>query len=234
MKRDPLSRRSFPVDRVLINGAWTKGVFAKGVFVKSLLGSIAAVGIAMPALAHHPFGGEAPQSILQGLLSGAGHPVIGLDHLAFTICVGLLAAVVRRGLAIPVAFVVATLLGTGIHLAGVDLPAPELMISLSVVIFGAIAVMRDRLNLSSVALLAALAGVFHGYAYGEAVVGAEPMPLVAYLIGFAGVQGAIALLTYFLSQRAVNRDYSTGLISVRHAGFMVLGAGSAFLGGLLV
>ena len=237
MKRDPLIRRRFSVDSVLASKAsttLTNRALTKGVLVRSLAGAIAAISIAMPALAHHPFGGEAPQTIFQGLLSGAGHPVIGLDHLAFVICAGLLAAVVRGGLAIPAAFVGATLVGTGIHLAGLDLPAPELVISLSVVIFGAIAVMRDRLNPWSIALLATLAGVFHGYAYGEEVVGAEPTPLVAYLVGFAGIQGAIALLTYCLSQRAVNKDYSAGLISVRHAGFMVLGAGAAFLGGLLV
>ncbi|PKO63289.1 MAG: urease accessory protein UreJ, partial [Betaproteobacteria bacterium HGW-Betaproteobacteria-17] len=35
------------------------------------------------ALAHHPMGGMTPQTLSQGLLSGLGHPVIGLDHLAF-------------------------------------------------------------------------------------------------------------------------------------------------------
>ncbi len=34
-----------------------------------------------PAFAHHPLGGEAPQTIANGLLSGVGHPIIGFDHL---------------------------------------------------------------------------------------------------------------------------------------------------------
>ena len=38
--------------------------------------------IAQPAWAHHPMGGTLPQTFLQGLLSGFGHPVIGVDHLA--------------------------------------------------------------------------------------------------------------------------------------------------------
>lgn len=188
----------------------------------------------LPAAAHHPFGGEAPQSIVQGLLSGAGHPVIGLDHLAFVIAAGLMAAVVRQGWRVPAAFVAATVGGTALHLAGADLPVPELVISLSVVVFGLLAVIRDRLNAIAVVILAAIAGLFHGYAYGEAVVGAQPTPLVAYLIGFAVVQGAIAYTAYFISQRAVSQETTAGLISVRHAGFMVLGAGVAFAGGLLV
>ena len=52
--------------------------------------------------AHHPFGGEAPKTIAEGLLSGIGHPVIGLDHIVFVIAVGLLATIVRKGLAVPI------------------------------------------------------------------------------------------------------------------------------------
>ncbi|MGD1899955.1 MAG: HupE/UreJ family protein [Phormidesmis sp.] len=202
-------------------------------WANSALGTSIALLLAAPAIAHHPFGGEAPSTFVQGFLSGIGHPVIGLDHLAFVIAAGLLAAVVTRGVWVPVAFVVATLLGTGIHLAELDLPMTELVIATSVLLFGGLAVMRDRLNPIFVIMLAALAGVFHGYAYGEAVVGAEPTPLLAYLLGFAGVQGAIAYTTYLLSKRAVVKDQDAGLISVRHAGFTVLGVGAAFLGGLV-
>ena len=201
--------------------------------VASVAGALASMAITLPAFAHHPLGGEAPQTLMQGFLSGLGHPVIGLDHLAFVIAVGLLAAVVAGGRWVPTAFVAATLVGTGLHLAGLDLPAPELVISTSVVIFGGLAVMRDRLNPGVVCLLAAIAGLFHGYAYGEAVVGAEAAPLVAYLAGFAGVQGAIAYAAYLLSQRAINKNTTAGLVSVRHTGYAVLGAGAAFLGGLI-
>ena len=44
------------------------------------------------AEAHHAMGGTTPQTLAQGLLSGLAHPVIGLDHLAFTVAAGLLAA----------------------------------------------------------------------------------------------------------------------------------------------
>ncbi|EDX84077.1 HupE / UreJ protein [Synechococcus sp. PCC 7335] len=189
--------------------------------------------LAKPALAHHPFGGSAPKNIFEGILSGAGHPVIGFDHLAFVVAAGLLAAVISRGWRVPAAFVVATLFGTGVHLAEINLPMIEIVISVSVLLFGALAVMRDRLNPMVVVLLSALAGVFHGYAYGEAVVGAEPTPIVAYLIGFAGVQSAIAYTTYLLSKRAISTNQTSGLVSVRHAGFAVLGVGIAFVGGLL-
>lgn len=44
------------------------------------------------ALAHHAMGGQLPQTFGQGLLSGIGHPVIGVDHFAFVVAVGIVAA----------------------------------------------------------------------------------------------------------------------------------------------
>jgi urease accessory protein len=44
-----------------------------------------------------------------------------------------------------------------------------------------------------------IAGLFHGYAYGESIYGAEPTPLAAYLAGLVAVQTVlvvgVALLT---------------------------------------
>lgn len=206
----------------------------RGVLTRGGLAAIAPLLLAAPAMAHHPFGGEAPKNILQGLLSGLGHPVIGLDHLAFVIAVGLLAAVLRRGMLVPIVFLLAAVAGTGLHLAELTLPAPELVISASVLLFGLLAVTCRPLNTPAVMALAAIAGIFHGYAYGEAIIGAEPMPIVAYLAGFTGIQGAIAYATYFLSQRLLNQDRAAGMVSVRQAGFVICGAGAAFLGNLLV
>ncbi|MGB3768885.1 MAG: HupE/UreJ family protein [Phormidesmis sp.] len=205
--------------------------------IRKMAGGVAALLVlfgAAPALAHHPFGGQAPQTIFQGLVSGLGHPVLGLDHFAFVVTIGLLAAVVRRGFTIPLSFLLAALVGTGLHLAGLNLPALELVISASVLTFGVLATVGRQLSTSVVVALAAIAGVFHGYAYGEAVIGSEPTPLVAYLIGFSLVQGAIAFTVYLLSKRAVDTDQTAGLISVRSAGFVACGAGAAFLGNLLV
>jgi urease accessory protein len=42
------------------------------------------------AKAHHVMEGELPNSIVTGFISGVAHPVIGLDHLAFVIAIGLL------------------------------------------------------------------------------------------------------------------------------------------------
>jgi len=162
-----------------------------------------------------------------------GHPVVGLDHLAFVITAGLLATVVGRGLLIPSTFVVASLGGTGLHLAGANLPAPEFCISASVVVFGVLLAMRKQPQTLMVSVLAAIAGIFHGYAYGEAVVGAEMTPLFAYLLGFAVIQMAIAGIAFGVAKRLVATS-TNGEMNLRFAGFALAGAGAAFLSSVVL
>jgi urease accessory protein len=149
------------------------------------------------ALAHHVMDGETPRTLMQGLLSGLGHPVIGLDHLAFVIGIGIVAAVMGLGLTLPALFVVFMCAGLALHLAAVDIPGAELMIALSVVLVG-IAIVWGRTGADRwiAGGLFALAGTVHGYAYAESIVGAEQTPLGGYIVGLVVVQLAIAALAY--------------------------------------
>ena len=92
--------------------------------------------VTTPALAHHPLDGRLPSNFFEGIMSGFGHPIIGFDHLAFVIAIGLLAVGITRGILIPISFVIATAIGAGIHLLAINLPIPELVIAASVVLFG--------------------------------------------------------------------------------------------------
>ena len=58
---------------------------------------VASLALAAPAYAHHPMGGTTPTTFTEGLLSGFGHPVLGLDHLAALVVVGLLASRAGKG-----------------------------------------------------------------------------------------------------------------------------------------
>ena len=49
--------------------------------------------------------GETPTTLYEGLVSGLAHPVIGLDHLAFIVAAGLIAAVAGMSLFAPLLFV---------------------------------------------------------------------------------------------------------------------------------
>lgn len=154
------------------------------------------------AEAHHPMGYATPSTMLEGLLSGLGHPVIGLDHFAFIVSAGLIAGVAGLGAGLPVVFVFASLIGVLAHAQSVNLPAAELVIAASVVGIGAtLAAARADLGRIAWAGLFAAVGLFHGYAYGEAVVGAEMTPFWAYLLGLLAVQTAIAVGAALIAAR---------------------------------
>lgn len=204
----------------------------RSVSTAGLLLLVSCLVSASPALAHHPFGGETPSTGLAGFLSGLGHPVIGFDHFVFVVAVGLIAALQRRGIAVPATFILMSLAGTGLHLMGIDLPAPELVISASVLLFGGLLALKDRLNEVLVIGLGAIAGLFHGYAYGEAIVGAEMTPLLAYLAGFSLIQLVIALLAYVLGRR-ITKNGTAPTLPLRFAGFVICGIGMTLLNGII-
>ena len=182
-----------------------------------------------PAIAHHATGSKISTNFIEGFLSGLAHPIIGVDHLSFVIALGLLAASLRLGFWIPVAFVLSALAGTGAHLQSVNLPAPEFFIAASVLIFGGILARKHYPNLVLMLILAAIAGLFHGYAYGEAIVGATMVPVLAYLLGFTIIQLAIAMLVYHMGRTILKQASEQPVQSFRFAGFTVLGIGIAFV-----
>ncbi|MGB3308364.1 MAG: HupE/UreJ family protein [Nodosilinea sp.] len=194
---------------------------------RSTVGAIAALLLLpLPSLAHHPLGGRVPATFADGFLSGLGHPVIGLDHLVFVVAVGLLAAVSTWGIAIPIVFVLAAMVGTGLHLAEITLPAAELVIAGSVLGFGVLLALKNRPQSLVIAGLAAIAGLFHGFAYGEAIFGAQTMPLVAYLAGFTAIQITIAIAVFWAGRQLAQRTHTA---FVQRAGLVICGVGATFL-----
>lgn len=163
--------------------------------------SIAATALLpCPAWAHHFMDGGLPQTLMQGLLSGIGHPLIGADHAAFIVAAGFFLALIPRGMWGVLALIAGSLAGAALHLAGVDLPWGEVGVALSVILIGGLVMARRRIPLSWLAVGMALAGVLHGHAYAETIFGAEPTPLAAYLIGFSLTQLGVATAA-FLAHR---------------------------------
>lgn len=193
---------------------------------------IATLAMQTPAFAHHVMGGKLPQTFLQGFLSGLGHPVIGIDHLAAIVGAGLLAALARRGAAPLLAFSAALVAGVGVHLAGADVPVSELLVGLSTIAIGVLVVLRQSMSSAAAAALFAIVGLLHGYALGESIVGAEPAPLVAYLAGLLVIQTAIAFAAYALLVRLPARAMAmtiAGLVMVL-AGGMTAAVATGLIG----
>lgn len=178
------------------------------------------------AHAHHVMGGRTPATLLEGLLSGLGHPVIGIDHLAFIVAVGLAVGMAGLSMLIPAMFIAASVVGVALHVAGVTLPRAELIVALSVLLVGVL-LATDRVSRQQGWLWAALfciAGLFHGYAYGKSIYGAEPTPLAGYLAGLLIVQSAIATGVALLTRRG-----SADGLRTRLAGATIAGVGIAVL-----
>jgi urease accessory protein len=185
--------------------------------------------VASPASAHHAMGGGMPSNFFEGFLSGLAHPVIGVDHLAFIIAIGLVAALKPQGWLIPISFVLSAMLGTGIHLLGVSLPVVELIVSASILLFGILLAIKNSPNVLVMVALSAVAGLFHGYAYGEAIFGAQTTALVAYLCGFTVIQLVISGAAFFVGQKVLKGDFANLSTNLRSAGLVICGVGAAFL-----
>ena len=178
------------------------------------------------ASAHHVMGGKIPTTFAEGFLSGLGHPVIGPDHLAFLLAVGVAVGVGGLNLVLPLLFVVASAIGVTLHVNGVNLPGAEIVVAVSVLFAGFLIARGRALPVSLWAILFAAAGLFHGYAFGESIFGAERSPLHAYLLGLIIVQSALTVGTALFVRR---RAGGVSAIAPRLAGAVIIGVGLATL-----
>jgi urease accessory protein len=196
-------------------------------FPRSGLGLIILALSNAPAFAHHVMGGRTPATFGEGILSGFGHPVIGLDHFAAVVAVGCLAAAHRAASALVVAFVLPMMAGVALHLHGATVLGAEILVALTVIALGVLMLRLRQTPTGAVLVLFAMVGVIHGYALGESIYGAEPTPLYAYLLGLAVIQSAIALGAAKIARDLAQR--SPDLSPVRFIGAGIAGIGLAVL-----
>ena len=182
----------------------------------------------LPAAAHHPMDGAMPQTLWQGFASGIGHPVIGLDHLAFLLAAGVLAAALPRSQALRAVagFLVAGMAGLALHMVGFGLGMTEALVAASVLLAGLALLVTKRISAPALLTGFALAGLFHGRAFAEAVIGAEATPILAYLAGLSVIQGALMLGAMAMAQQAKRarwlRPAMGAVASFAGVGFLVV------------
>ena len=195
----------------------------------TLLAVVAAMfALAGSAMAHHPLGGGTPTTFWHGFLSGVGHPIIGFDHFAFVIAVGLVSAFLPGRFVLPLVFVAATVVGCMMVVNGFTFPAAEIVIAASVLVAGGLVMSGAAIPAWLCTALFAIAGLFHGGAYAAAIVGAESTPLIAYLASFSLTQFLIAVGAMFVARSVWNATSQLAL-QPRLAGAVVAGIGLTFL-----
>lgn len=192
------------------------------------LAALCLLAVALPAAAHHPMGGATPSTFMEGLLSGFGHPIIGVDHLLFIVAVGVACYCFGQRIATLAVFVAGAFGGTLLHLQAPNLPHADAWVAASLILLGVMFIRRSALlNSKAAMVLFGLSGLAHGYAYGESIVGAESTPLLAYLAGFTLIQLAIALCGYAAARYAASHRATPGFLKA--AGGTLSVAGVAFL-----
>lgn len=182
------------------------------------------------ASAHHLMGGKTPSTFADGILSGVGHPIIGPDHLAFLVALGIAVGVGRLSLVTPFLFLLAMACGVAAHVAAVNIPTAELIVAVSVLTAGVLIALDWNIPSAAWAAIFGIAGFFHGYAYGESIYGAEPTPLAAYLVGLVAVQ-TVLVVSIALTSRAV---WTASRIGPRLVGAAICGVGFTVLVGQII
>ncbi|ACC82523.1 HupE/UreJ family protein [Nostoc punctiforme] len=166
----------------------------------------------------------------EGFLWGLADPVIGLDCLVGIVAIGLLSSMFVRGAAIAGYFVLAAILGIVIHLFQLNFPGIEIAIAISTIVFSTMLMMPNQPNFVVLALMGISAGLFQGYTVADSIIGAEMMPLIAYIVGMT-----LTLFVVAMSAREIGGAMGMGEINrtlpwkISIAGFAFCAIGIVFL-----
>ena len=168
--------------------------------------------------------------IAGGFYSGFVHPILGWDHVAAMVAVGLWGAFLGNPAiwVLPIVFPMVMAVGGALGVAGVPLPAVETGIATSAVILGLMVALAARPPLWVAALIVAVFAIFHGYAHGaELPEAANPL---AYSLGFVIATGLLHLsgIAFGLLAR-----WPAGRLAVRTGGGLIALAGVGFLTGVV-
>ena len=118
---------------------------------------------------------------MSGWYNGFNHPLHGWDHLLTMLAVGVWAAQLggRAVWQLPLSFVGVMSLGGLAGMTGVSVPGVEIMILLSVIVFGVLIIRNIRFQATGSVLIVVFFAFFHGYAHGQEI------PASASLLSFA-------------------------------------------------
>jgi urease accessory protein len=165
-----------------------------------------------------------------GFVTGFLHPVLGWDHLAAMVAVGLWGAFLGAPAiwVLPVAFPLVMALGAALGIAGMPLPAIETGIAASALVIGLAVALAMRPPLWAAAVVVGVFAVFHGHAHGTEMPGAAN-PL-AYAAGFVVATGLLHLAGIAFGMLAAR---PAGRVAVRTLGGAIALGGVGFLTGLL-
>jgi urease accessory protein len=192
--------------------------------LRALLVVLLSVGSVGVANAHDGAG------ISGGLISGFLHPLLGWDHVAAMVAVGLWGAFLGKPSlwVLPVVFPMIMALGGAYGVLGLPLPAVEAGIAVSAIVLGAMVAFATRAPLWVAAVIVASFAVFHGYAHGLEL--PNSVSPITYSVGFVVATGLLHLvgIGFGLLVR-----WPAGKVAIRAGGGIIALAGVGFLTGMV-
>lgn len=187
----------------------------------SLVLAVMAVAVS-PVLAHEGEG------VGGGLVTGFLHPILGWDHVAAMVAVGLWGAFLGRPAIwqLPVIFPLVMVFGGILGIAGVAVPEVETGIAASALVLGVLVMLAVRPPLWIAWIVVGVFAIFHGHAHGTELPGATSA--IAYSIGFVVGTGLMHMIGIGFGVLA---KWPAGRIAVRAGGAVIALAGIGFLTG---
>jgi urease accessory protein len=190
----------------------------------SLAVTLVASLVTGPAIAHVGPGAHG------GVASGFLHPLVGWDHVAAMVAVGLWGACLGRPAiyVLPVAFPLAMVFGGFLGVTGAPVPGVEAGIAASALLLGLAVTIALRPPLRAAAAMVAVLAVFHGHAHGV------EMPEAASPFGYAlGFVAATSLLHLAGISVGLLARSPIGARTVQAVGAVIAVAGLGFLTGAI-
>lgn len=195
----------------------------KRVLITVLAFSAAYLTTVSPVLAHsgEGYGG--------GFVAGFTHPILGWDHVAAMVAVGLWGAFLGPPAiwVLPVVFPLVMALGAVAGILGLPVPGVETGIALSAVVLGLMIVFALKPPIWVAAVIVGAFAVFHGYAHGTEL--PATVNAFAYAVGFVISTGLLHLIGIAFGLLV---KWPAGRVAVRGAGGLISLAGVAFLTGM--
>lgn len=165
-----------------------------------------------------------------GFASGFFHPVLGWDHVAAMVAVGIWGAFLGRPALwlLPILFPMVMACGAALGIAGVPLSHIETGIALSSIVLGLLVLFGVRTPLWVAGIVVGIFAICHGYAHGVEL--PEASNPFAFAIGFIISTGLLHLSGIGIGMML---GFPGGKYVVRGFGAVIAMIGTAFLVGAM-
>ena len=186
-----------------------------------LIALLSSLMISEPAFAH-----VSEEGLKGGFISGYIHPLLGWDHVAAMVAVGIWGAFLgsRAIWVLPIVFPFIMVIGGILGMVGVPVPFIVPGIALSSIIIGLAIAFKWRAPLWIASVIVGLFAIYHGYAHGQNLPAASNP--IAFALGFVLGSGTLHLIGILFS--LLDR-YKWGIKALQLGGVIIALVGVAVL-----